>query len=128
MLKIVSFNINGIRSRPHQLEALKSRHDADIIGVQECKVDDEVFPREMIAALDYEPSYFGQKSHYGVALLSKLPPLNSQKGFHSDDDIAQKRLVLGEFEQDGGLRHRQLLRNLVQTFYGIIRHGEPRKR
>ena len=74
-MKIVSFNINGIRARPHQLEALKARHDPDIVGLQESKVADDAFPREMVEELGYETHFFGQKSHYGVALMSKQPPL-----------------------------------------------------
>jgi exodeoxyribonuclease-3 len=102
MLKIVSFNINGIRSRSHQLEALKARHDPDIVGIQECKVDDEVFPREMAEGLDYRPSYFGQKSHYGVALLSKSAPTAVIKGFPTDREDAQRRAITGTFETDRG--------------------------
>lgn len=54
-MKIVTFNINGIRARPHQLEALKTRHDPDIIGLQESKVADDAFPREAAEALGYTP-------------------------------------------------------------------------
>ena len=52
-MKIVSFNVNGIRARPHQLEALKAWHDPDIIGIQESKVADDVFPLEMVEGLGY---------------------------------------------------------------------------
>ena len=43
-MKIVSFNINGLRARPHQLQELVSRHNPDVIGLQETKVDDPQFP------------------------------------------------------------------------------------
>jgi exodeoxyribonuclease-3 len=36
----VSFNINSIRARPHQLIHLRDTLDPDIIGLQETKVDD----------------------------------------------------------------------------------------
>lgn len=39
-MKIVSFNINGLRSRLHQLQALIDSHQPDIIGLQETKVQD----------------------------------------------------------------------------------------
>ena len=39
-MKIVSFNINGIRARIHQLEALKQHLNPDVIGLQEVKVAD----------------------------------------------------------------------------------------
>ena len=43
-MKIVSFNINGLRARLHQLQALIDSHQPDIIGLQETKVHDEAFP------------------------------------------------------------------------------------
>ena len=33
-MKIVSFNINGLRARPHQLAELIERHRPDVIGLQ----------------------------------------------------------------------------------------------
>ncbi|MGA4814752.1 exodeoxyribonuclease III [Pseudomonas aeruginosa] len=71
-MKIVSFNINGLRARPHQLAALIERHQPDVIGLQEIKVADDQFPQAEIEALGYHVHYHRQKGHYGVALL--LPP------------------------------------------------------
>jgi exonuclease III len=36
-MKLVSFNVNGLRSRLHQLAALVEKHRPDIIGLQETK-------------------------------------------------------------------------------------------
>jgi exodeoxyribonuclease-3 len=102
VVKIVSFNINGIRARPHQLEALKARHDPDIIGIQESKVADDLFPLDMTAGLGYRTSFHGQKSHYGVALLSKSEPLEVVKGLPGDGDDAQRRAITGRFGVAGG--------------------------
>jgi exodeoxyribonuclease-3 len=97
MPKLVSFNTNGIRSRQHQLEALKARHDPDVIGIQESKVADDAFPVGMIESLGYVPNYHGQKGHYGVALLSKERPRAVFKGFPTDEDDAQRRAITGIF-------------------------------
>ena len=35
MTRFVCFNINGIRARQHQLEAIKEIIDPDVIGLQE---------------------------------------------------------------------------------------------
>jgi exodeoxyribonuclease-3 len=102
VLKIVSFNVNGIRSRPHQLAELKARHDPDVVGIQESKVEDDLFPREEIAALGYATRYFGQKTHYGVALLSRQEPLTVTKGLPSDDEAAQRRVITGTYGTDHG--------------------------
>ncbi|MCS5781173.1 endonuclease/exonuclease/phosphatase family protein [Klebsiella pneumoniae subsp. pneumoniae] len=43
-MKFVSFNINGLRARPHQLAAIVEKHQPDVIGLQETKVHDDMFP------------------------------------------------------------------------------------
>ena len=83
-MKIVSFNINSIRARPHQIEHLRDTIDPDIIGLQETKVNDPDFPVEIINEIGYHVEYWGQKGHYGVAILSKTEPLNTVKGFLTD--------------------------------------------
>ena len=79
-MKIVSFNINGLRARPHQLAALIEKHQPDVIGLQETKVHDDQFPLAEVQALGYHVYYHGQKGHYGVALLSRQPALSLHKG------------------------------------------------
>jgi len=103
-MKIVSFNVNGIRARRHQLEALCLRHDPDIIGIQETKVTDEEFPAEIAADLGYWVGFFGQKGHYGVALMAKRAPVALSKGFPSDGEDAQRRVITGVFETQAGAR------------------------
>ena len=73
-MKIISFNINGLRARPHQLQAIIEQHNPDIIGLQETKVHDEMFPSSLIEDLGYQVHFHGQKAHYGVALLSRTTP------------------------------------------------------
>ena len=101
-MKIVSFNINGLRARPHQLAALIEKHQPDVIGLQETKVSDEQFPQAEIEALGYHVHFHGQKGHYGVALLSRKMPLAMHKGFETDDEEAQKRFIWGTFADDNG--------------------------
>jgi len=98
MTRVVSFNINGVRARPHQLEALKRDYDPDIIGLQETKVQDPDFPRQMIEDLGYHVAFYGQKGHYGVALLSKEAPVSVDYGLPSDDADAQRRLISGTYQ------------------------------
>src|SRR5690606_17290402 len=92
-MKVVSFNINGIRARPHQLEEIVTRHSPDIIGLQETKVEDAQFPIDHIRALGYDAIYHGQKGHYGVALLYRGQLVTSQTGLPGDGEDSQRRLV-----------------------------------
>ena len=70
-MKVISFNINGIRARLPQLQAVIDGHQPDIIGLQEIKVHNEQFPVEAVEAMGYHVYFHGQKSHYGVAFLEK---------------------------------------------------------
>jgi exodeoxyribonuclease-3 len=96
-MKIVSFNVNSIRVRLHQLKAVIEAHNPDIIGLQETKVTDDDFPVGAVNDLGYQVVFHGQKSHYGVALLSKIAAKNVQRGFAQDDETSQKRFISGVF-------------------------------
>ena len=50
-MKVISFNINGIRARIHQLTALIEKHQPDVVGLQEIKVDNPQFPVADVEAL-----------------------------------------------------------------------------
>ena len=117
-MRIVSFNVNGIRARPHQLEALRDRLDPDIIGLQETKVQDSEFPRDMVEALGYHVVFHGQKGHYGVALLSKREPLDCRLGLPSDGEEAQRRLITATYAMPGEER--------ITVVNGYFPQGEHR--
>lgn len=101
-MKIISFNINGLRARPHQLKAIIDKYQPDIIGLQETKVDNPQFPLEDIQNLGYHVEYHGQKGHYGVALLSLRAPLQTYCGFPTDVEGAQCRFIAGVYEDSQG--------------------------
>ncbi len=116
-MKLVSFNVNGIRARGHQLEALVERHQPDLIGIQETKVRDEEFPEQMVRDLGYYPYFHGQKGHFGVALLARAPLDAVQRGLPDDDDDAQRRLITGTLSVDG---------QKVTVINGYFPNGESR--
>lgn len=95
-MKVVSFNINSLRARPHQLNAVIDNLDPDVIALQETKVHDDDFPHGMIEETGYHVVYHGQKGHYGVATLSKVEPVSFEKGFPTDDEDAQRRVIITE--------------------------------
>ncbi len=117
-MKLVSFNVNSVRLRLHQLEALTESLAPDVIGLQETKVVDEEFPIDAIRTMGYEAVWFGQKTHYGVALLSKLPMSDVSEGFSSDDADAQKRMVSATVTTPGGTS--------VRVMNGYFPQGENR--
>ncbi len=68
-MKIVSFNVNSIRVRLHQLARVIDKHAPEFIGLQETKVQDHEFPIAEIEALGYQVIYMGQKTHYGSGIV-----------------------------------------------------------
>ena len=60
-MKVVSFNVNSIRVRLHQLQSVIETYQPDVIGLQETKVPDDEFPVEEIADMGYDAAYTGQK-------------------------------------------------------------------
>ena len=83
-MKVISFNINSIRARIPQVQAIIDKHSPDVIGLQETKVQDIEFPHEAVEDMGYQAHIHGQKGHYGVALLTKKKPLKVIKGFIKD--------------------------------------------
>ncbi len=118
-MKVVSFNINGIRARLHQLQALIDAHQPDVIGLQEIKVHDEQFPVKAVEDMGYEVFFHGQKSHYGVAFLAKKSPTAVIKGFPTDDEDAQRRMIILKTIDDAG--------DPVTILNGYFPQGENQK-
>ncbi len=116
-MRIVSFNINSVRARIPQVEAIIKIHDPDVIGLQETKVHDDEYPHEAIEALGYKSIIHGQKGHYGVALLSKKTPSKNGKGFKNDDEESQRRFIWGEYNTG---------KNSILVLNGYFPQGEER--
>lgn len=102
-MKFVSFNINGLRARPHQLAAIIEQHQPDVIGLQETKVHDDMFPLEDVSQYGYHVFYHGQKGHYGVAMLTRQAPIAVRRGFPGDNDESQRRIIMADIETPKGL-------------------------
>ena len=117
-IRTISFNVNGIRARLHQLEQVLKQHEPDVLGLQEIKVSDEEFPVDAVTNMGYKVDFFGQKGHYGVALLSKIDALNITRGYPSDSIDAQRRMIHGEYSFNGKTLH---------VINGYFPQGESRK-
>ena len=70
-MKCISFNINSVRARPHQLIHLRDNLGPDVIGLQETKVDDPEFPMEEINEIGYHAE------HWGCLLYTSPSPRDS---------------------------------------------------
>ncbi|MCD6055848.1 MAG: xth-2 [Gammaproteobacteria bacterium] len=73
VLTIATWNVNSVRVRLPQVLDFLEKHQPDCLALQETKVVDADFPKEMITKAGYHVIYTGQKTYNGVAILSKAP-------------------------------------------------------
>ena len=95
-MKIATWNVNSINARFEHLADWIRSTGTDVICLQETKCVDQSFPHERLRDLGYETAFYGQKSYNGVAILSKFPITNVQKGFFDDDEESPKRLIAAD--------------------------------
>lgn len=98
MIRICSFNVNSVRTRIEPLLGYLESQQPEIVGLQETKVVDSQFPFEPFGDQGYDVQVFGQKAYHGVALLSSTPPSLVQRGFSTDTEDDQKRLIIGYYD------------------------------
>lgn len=98
----MSFNVNGIRARQHQMQAITTQLQPEILGLQEVKAENSQYPENDIRPLGWHSEVHGQKSHYGVALLGRQAPLTCQKGFPWDAEDAQRRFIHCSYATQSG--------------------------
>ncbi len=94
LLKVATYNANSIRARMELILDWLDREKPDLLCVQETKVQDKDFPVEPIQDAGYHVVFCGQKSHAGVAILSREEPQEATSGF--DDESDAPRLIRTE--------------------------------
>jgi exodeoxyribonuclease-3 len=85
-MKIVTWNVNGVRARGEQVAALVQREQPDVLCLQEIKVDPEHLSKEIGEVAGYWCKWHGMKGYSGVALhvrreLSQAGPQISHPPF-----------------------------------------------
>ncbi len=93
MMKIATFNINGVRARlPRLLEWLEEAAP-DVVCLQEIKSTDENFPRLEFESRGWQVETHGQKGFNGVALLARAPIRDVRRGLPGDPQDHQARYI-----------------------------------
>ena len=96
-MKLVTFNINGIRARLPRLTEYLGREQPDIVCLQELKCADESLPIGEIEAAGYGAVWHGQKGFNGVAILARgETPVLRQVGLPDDPDDTHSRYIEAE--------------------------------
>ncbi|OHB60738.1 MAG: exodeoxyribonuclease III [Planctomycetes bacterium GWF2_42_9] len=96
-MKIVTFNVNSIRSRTQILLDWLQENKPDVLCLQETKVQDKDFPAEAFAFSGYDFVYKGEKSYNGVAIFSLKKLEAVEFGLDSDpkDEARMVKAQLG---------------------------------
>ncbi|MBU1175670.1 MAG: exodeoxyribonuclease III [Alphaproteobacteria bacterium] len=102
-MRIATWNINGIKARLGVVEHWLKEASPDVVCLQEIKSLDDGFPREAFEALGYNVETHGQKSWNGVAILSKRPFDEVNRGLPGDDADEQARLIEAVFATENGI-------------------------
>jgi exodeoxyribonuclease-3 len=92
-VKIASWNVNSLKVRLPQVLQWMEREKPDIIGLQETKLTDDLFPRDEVEAAGYRVLFSGQKTYNGVAVLSREEATDAITDLPGLDD--PQRRVLG---------------------------------
>jgi exodeoxyribonuclease-3 len=90
---LATWNINSINARVSHIQQFLENYSPDILCMQETKVVDEKFPRELFTDLGYEIEIYGEKSYNGVAIASKNSMEDIVKGFTVEIAAGSKRLL-----------------------------------
>lgn len=92
-MKIITWNVNSIRSRLEHLLLVLKNERPDIVLLQELKALEDQVPCEEIETLGYNVAIWGQKTFNGVAILSKYLLEDIQRGIPGNDDDGQARYI-----------------------------------
>lgn len=85
--------MNGLRARlQYVLHWIRARKP-DIVGLQELKMRDELFPTSVFEEEGYHAISHGQKAWNGVAVLSREPAAVRQVGLPGQEDFGARLLT-----------------------------------
>lgn len=98
-MKVITWNINSLKARWHRLLALLVRHEPDVLCLQETKCTDDQFPaEELLSQHGYHSLFYGQKSYNGVAILSREPAEELERGNPYFTQDEQARLLTADYQ------------------------------
>lgn len=101
-MKIISYNINGIRAalKKNLINWIESE-SPDIICFQEIKANKEQFDFEIFNSLGYYNFWFSaqKKGYSGVAILSKIEPKKIKYGTGINHIDFEGRVIRADFEK-----------------------------
>ncbi|MBX3594326.1 exodeoxyribonuclease III [Sphingomonas sp.] len=96
-MKIVTYNVNGIKARLPRLLEYLAEQKPDVVCLQEIKSADDGFPADDIREAGYGALWHGQKGFNGVAILARdAEPVERHRGLGGDPEDDHSRYLEAE--------------------------------
>ncbi len=93
MLKLASWNVNSLKMRLEQVLQWFQENQVDVLALQETKISDDYFPKQVFVDQGLHIAYSGQKTYNGVAIISRFPLLDVMKEIPGLEDPQRRILV-----------------------------------
>ncbi len=102
-MKVITWNVNGIRARQAQVQELLELEQPDVLCLQEIKATPDKVPELLVSPGDYWSVWHGAGGYSGVALLIRreFAP-EAPRFWHPDFDFEQ-RIVVADLAMGGGV-------------------------
>jgi exodeoxyribonuclease III len=84
-VRIATWNVNSVKQRIDPMQRWLKEREPDVVCLQEIKCVDDAFPRTVFEDMGYNVATHGQKTYNGVAILSKHPLEEVERGLPGDD-------------------------------------------
>ena len=92
-MKVVTWNVNGIRARELQVVEWLEREKPDILCLQELKAAPEQLPLSLVQPEGYTAYWHGHKGYSGVGLLLRKDAFGEKPAFSHPDFDHETRAV-----------------------------------
>lgn len=92
-MKVATYNVNSVRRRLPIVLDWMTRHQPDVMCLQETKIQDHEFPVNAFRDAGYHASFRGMKAYNGVATLTRSAPEKVVHGLHEGEDNEDFRII-----------------------------------
>ncbi|MVA75004.1 exodeoxyribonuclease III [Auraticoccus sp. F435] len=98
-MRLATWNVNSIRSRIARVEDFLTRHDVDVLALQETKAREDQLPLLGLESMGYEVAAAGVNQWNGVAVISRVGIADVEVGFPGmpgwGDPLVQESRAIG---------------------------------
>lgn len=92
-MRLATWNVNGLRARLDFVLRWLNDRQPDVVGLQELKLTDDQFPRAIFEAAGYHAVTHGQPGWNGVAILSRRPIENCERGLPGEEPFGSRLIA-----------------------------------